>query len=213
MAAPDFTRSQRRRGACASQGRQRALPSRRGSLPDRAEGSAGEHGAGAAPVRHDPWLQRLARAARADLRRRLRRAVRHPRRGQRDLARGHGDAAVRRRAPARRRSSWCSVTKDAGPSLPRLPRGAARRASASRIARLLDNIVPGSAICPRACPPRTRWIAAVDANVRWSIRQLLETPEGKRAPRGGRHEDRRRGLRDQTRTRAISRLIPAPHGA
>jgi carbonic anhydrase len=46
-----------------------------------------------------------------------------------------------------------------------------------RIARLLDNIVPGLTGLDAALPPQARLQAAVEANVRWSMRQLLETEE------------------------------------
>jgi carbonic anhydrase len=50
----------------------------------------------------------------------------------------------------------------------------------SRIALLLDRIVPGLADLPAGHPsPRARVDAAVEANVRWSMRQLRETPEGR----------------------------------
>jgi carbonic anhydrase len=50
---------------------------------------------------------------------------------------------------------------------------------ASRIAVLLDWILPGLADVDPSLPPETQLTAAVDANVRWSMRQLLETPEGR----------------------------------
>jgi carbonic anhydrase len=49
----------------------------------------------------------------------------------------------------------------------------------SRIQLLLDNILPGlDEIDPRL-PPQQQLERAVEANVRWSMRQLLETPEGR----------------------------------
>ena len=48
-----------------------------------------------------------------------------------------------------------------------------------RIARLLDNIVPGLQDLADGLSPEDEMNRAVDANVRWSIHQLLETPEGK----------------------------------
>src|SRR4029078_6513865 len=60
---------------------------------------------------------------------------------------------------------------------------AARRGGArepSRIAGLLDNIVPGLKDLAEGLSPEDEMNSAVDANVRWSIHQLLETPEGKK---------------------------------
>jgi carbonic anhydrase len=48
-----------------------------------------------------------------------------------------------------------------------------------RIALLLDNIVPGLRDLPPALAPDAEMHMAVDANVRWSIHQLLETSEAK----------------------------------
>jgi carbonic anhydrase len=49
----------------------------------------------------------------------------------------------------------------------------------SRIALLLDNILPGLRDLPANLTPDEEMNAAVEANVRWSIHQLLETPEAK----------------------------------
>jgi carbonic anhydrase len=49
----------------------------------------------------------------------------------------------------------------------------------ARIALLLDNILPGLGDLPADLAATERLHAAVEANVRWSIRQLRETPEGK----------------------------------
>ncbi len=49
----------------------------------------------------------------------------------------------------------------------------------SRIAVLVDGILPGLSDLPSAVPRRDLSRAAVEANVRWSMRQVLETPEGK----------------------------------
>ena len=46
-----------------------------------------------------------------------------------------------------------------------------------RIARLLDNIQPGLDGLDAALPRPARLHAAVEANVRWSMRQMLETEE------------------------------------
>ena len=48
-----------------------------------------------------------------------------------------------------------------------------------RIALLLDGIIPGLDGVDAALPPEAQMAAAVEANVRWSMRQLLETPEAK----------------------------------
>ena len=50
---------------------------------------------------------------------------------------------------------------------------------ASRIALLLDNILPGLRNLPAELGPDEEMHAAVEANVRWSMHQLLETPEAK----------------------------------
>jgi carbonic anhydrase len=49
----------------------------------------------------------------------------------------------------------------------------------SRIALLLENIMPGLRDVPPGLTPDAEMRAAVEANVRWSMHQLLETPEGK----------------------------------
>jgi len=49
----------------------------------------------------------------------------------------------------------------------------------SRIALLLENILPGLRDLPPGLAADTEMRAAVEANVRWSMHQLLETPEGK----------------------------------
>ena len=49
----------------------------------------------------------------------------------------------------------------------------------ARIALLLDNIVPGLHGLPPALAPDEEMRAAVEANVRWSMHQLRETPEAK----------------------------------
>jgi carbonic anhydrase len=56
---------------------------------------------------------------------------------------------------------------------------------ASRIAVLLENILPGLHSVPSALARDEQLAAAVEANVRWSMRQILETPEAKaRAAKG-----------------------------
>lgn len=55
----------------------------------------------------------------------------------------------------------------------------------SRIATLLANIEPALADLDPALPPEALLSAAVEANVRWTIRRLLESPEGRlRAAQG-----------------------------
>jgi carbonic anhydrase len=49
----------------------------------------------------------------------------------------------------------------------------------ARIALLLDRILPGLPNHDAALSGDEQLAAAVEANVRWSMRQLLETPEGK----------------------------------
>jgi len=49
----------------------------------------------------------------------------------------------------------------------------------ARIALLLDNVLPGLRDLPPDLAPDEEVRAAVEANVRWSMHQLLETPEGK----------------------------------
>jgi carbonic anhydrase len=50
---------------------------------------------------------------------------------------------------------------------------------ASRIELLVQGILPALTGIDDGLPPEARLEAAVEANVRWSMRQLLETPEGK----------------------------------
>ena len=54
-----------------------------------------------------------------------------------------------------------------------------------RIALLLDIIVPGLAGLPKDMPAPEKARAAVEANVRWSMHQVLETPEAKFRAREG----------------------------
>jgi carbonic anhydrase len=49
----------------------------------------------------------------------------------------------------------------------------------ARIRRLLDDIVPGLRDLPDASSPQQQMRLAVEANTRWSMRQILETPEAK----------------------------------
>jgi carbonic anhydrase len=48
-----------------------------------------------------------------------------------------------------------------------------------RIAKLLDAILPGLRDISADLPPQGQLDAAVEANVRWTMHQLLETPEAK----------------------------------
>lgn len=56
----------------------------------------------------------------------------------------------------------------------------------SRIQTLIDNIVPGLSGLNSRLPNQDQLSQAVEANVRWSMKQLMETPEGKHAAREGR---------------------------
>ena len=49
----------------------------------------------------------------------------------------------------------------------------------ARIAVLLDSILPGLRDLPAELAPDAEMRAAVEANVRWSMHQILETPEAK----------------------------------
>lgn len=49
----------------------------------------------------------------------------------------------------------------------------------SRIALLLDNILPGLRNIRTDLSPQEQLLSSVEANVRWSLHQLLETPEAK----------------------------------
>jgi carbonic anhydrase len=49
----------------------------------------------------------------------------------------------------------------------------------SRIAVLVGNIVPALDDLDRTLPPAALLSAAVEANVRWTLRELFESPEGK----------------------------------
>jgi len=55
----------------------------------------------------------------------------------------------------------------------------------SRIQILVENIVPGLPDSDRRLPKDKLVADAIEANVRWSIHQLLETPEGKNAVKKG----------------------------
>ena len=49
----------------------------------------------------------------------------------------------------------------------------------SRISKLLDNILPGLTNVSADLPPQAQLAAAVEANVRWTMQQVHETPEAK----------------------------------
>jgi carbonic anhydrase len=55
----------------------------------------------------------------------------------------------------------------------------------SRIELVLDRIMPGLSGMPPRLRPEARVDAAVEANVRWSMRQLRDTPEGQERMREG----------------------------
>ena len=54
-----------------------------------------------------------------------------------------------------------------------------------RIQTLVDNILPGLADVNSHLPDEQQLSMAVEANVRWSIHQILETPEGQNAMKAG----------------------------
>jgi carbonic anhydrase len=56
----------------------------------------------------------------------------------------------------------------------------------SRIQILVDNILPGLADLNLKLDPETLPGRAVEANVRWSMRQIRETPEGRKYKAEGR---------------------------
>ena len=55
----------------------------------------------------------------------------------------------------------------------------------SRIELVLDRIVPGLTGLPSRLPEEARLDAAIEANVRWSMRQLRDTSEGQERIREG----------------------------
>jgi len=59
------------------------------------------------------------------------------------------------------------------------------KAMPARIATLMDTIVPGLHGLPSGLPRKEELGTAVEANVRWSMHQLLETPEAKARLREG----------------------------
>jgi carbonic anhydrase len=55
----------------------------------------------------------------------------------------------------------------------------------ARITLLLDRILPGLDSVDPAAPPDAQMHAGVEANVRWSMRQILDTPEGQARQKEG----------------------------
>ena len=49
----------------------------------------------------------------------------------------------------------------------------------SRIEVIIQSMLPGLAGVDPSLPPAERVRAAVEANVRWSMRRILESPEGR----------------------------------
>lgn len=68
-------------------------------------------------------------------------------------------------------------------ALDAIHRGAQER---SRIQRLLDNIIPGLAAIEPGLAPEEELQRGVETNVRWSMRQLLATPEARARAAEGR---------------------------
>ena len=56
----------------------------------------------------------------------------------------------------------------------------------SRIQILVDNIMPGLSEVDPQLPPSAQLERAVEANVRWTMRQILETPEAQARTAEGR---------------------------
>jgi len=56
----------------------------------------------------------------------------------------------------------------------------------SRIQLLVENILPGLPTSDPADPPEDRLGRAVEGNVRWTVRQILQTPEGQARQAEGR---------------------------
>jgi carbonic anhydrase len=48
----------------------------------------------------------------------------------------------------------------------------------SRVQLLVDNILPGLPVLDSELSPREKLSRAVEANVRWTVRQILDSPEG-----------------------------------
>jgi carbonic anhydrase len=56
----------------------------------------------------------------------------------------------------------------------------------SRVQLLLDSIIPGLPALDSQLSPREKLSRAVEANVRWTVRQMLDSPEGKARVEEGR---------------------------
>jgi carbonic anhydrase len=56
----------------------------------------------------------------------------------------------------------------------------------SRIAKLVESIVPAIRRLNRKLPPQQLLKRAIEANVRWTMKQILQTPEGKARVKEGR---------------------------
>ncbi len=74
----------------------------------------------------------------------------------------------------------------------------------SRIQLLVDSILPGLSDLDLKLNPEAMSAQAVEANVRWSMRQILETPEGRERQAEGRFKACRRNLRDRDGSCSIS---------
>ncbi len=83
----------------------------------------------------------------------------------------------------------------------------------SRIQLLVDSILPGLADLDPQLTPEAMLAQGVEANVRWSMRQILETPEGRERQAEGSDETRRRDLRNRDGPRAVSRVSRASRSA
>ncbi|HTY86089.1 MAG TPA: carbonic anhydrase [Candidatus Acidoferrum sp.] len=60
------------------------------------------------------------------------------------------------------------------------------RGEKGKVAELLDAILPGLEGINASEPAEAQWLHAVEANVRWTVRQLAATPAGHAAVVGGR---------------------------
>ena len=136
-----------------------------------------------APLRNDPRLQRFARAARMDFRCRPGRAVRRARGRQHSLAGDCGepavrgivsaDAVVRGARPRRMRGDCRGAGHQAGRGAVSFAGSTARGEHRPWPAGSRSETLPGEQLS-----------RAVESNVRWTVRQILDSPEGTGA--GGR---------------------------
>ena len=76
----------------------------------------------------------------------------------------------------------------------------------SRIQLLVDCILPGLDDLDPQLAPEAMLAQAVEANVRWTMRQILETPEGRERQTEGRRQAGRRDLRNRNGPRSVSRI-------